>query len=157
MKPFAPLFFAWLAATGCASSVNTSNSFKTSQPSPPPAPPPLQQPARPAAPPAPAPATDKRVVIDPSLAQALHAVKVQSSLGAEGYLKVQVDVENRSEAPLRFSYSMEWLDGNGAVLPLAGNGFLDWMLRAHETSSIGVTAPTPTAKDFRITFLGRGR
>ncbi|MGA2175147.1 MAG: YcfL family protein [Verrucomicrobiota bacterium] len=135
MKTTAPLLFVLLAAAGCAAPVT-----KTETAPPPPA-------ARQAA-------GDKRVLTDPSLDRAIHVVKVQTAAGAEGFLKIQVDVENRSDAPRRFSYSIEWLDGDGGPLPLASNGFLDWMLRAHESSSIAATAPTPVAKDFRITFAG---
>jgi hypothetical protein len=146
MKPPAPLLFVWLAATGCAPAVNNS------QPFPPAAAPPVRAAAPPPVHAAAAPA--KRVIIDPSLESALQVVKATTARGAEGYLKIQVDVENRSEAPRPFRYCIEWLDGDGAVLTMAGNGFLEWMLRGHETSSIAATAPTPAATDFRITFLG---
>ena len=91
---------------------------------------------------------------DPSLEGLIRVVKVNPATRVDGYLKIQVVVQNGSDAPRRFSYSIDWLDGNGAVMPLAGNGFLEWMLLAHETSSITALAPTPAAMDFRITFLG---
>ncbi len=120
-------FLLLLAAAGCSAPVNKTES---------------------------APPPDKRITIDPSLAGALRVLKVQSATGAEGYLKIQVDVENRSAAPRRFSYSIDWLDANGSLLPQLSNGFLKWMLRGRETSSIAATAPDSLAKDFRITFRG---
>jgi uncharacterized protein YcfL len=114
-------------------------------PEPLPAPAPLPQPT----------AADKQIVIDPAVAGALRAVKVQwSTTGVEGYLKIQVDVENRSDVSQRFRYAIEWLNGNGAILPQGGNSFLDWMLMPHETSTIVATAPTAAAKDFRLLFVG---
>jgi uncharacterized protein YcfL len=162
-KRAALLCFVWLAAAGCSSSSNQSEppSLATPLSAPPPvqqpaAVPPVQQPSvlppeQPAAPPA---AVDKRTVFASALHQALHASKVQYTTGPEGYLKIQVDVENRREAPQAFRYAIEWLNANGEVLPFANNGFLDWTLRAHETSTIAATAPTPAAKDFRVIFLG---
>jgi uncharacterized protein YcfL len=160
-----------LVATGCSSSSNPNEppSLATPLSAPPPdqitAPPPVQQPAAPPAvqqpaalpaeqPATPQPAFDKRTVFDSALNQALHASKVQYTTGPEGYLKIQVDVENRSDAPRSFRYAIEWLNANGEVLQFANNGFLDWTLRAHETSTIAATAPTPAAKDFRVIFLG---
>lgn len=170
------LFWLLLALTGCSTGGNDNSPPPFEQPVTVPGPAPLQSPpvqpapqqlqpapqqlqsalsAPPpvATPPAPQAEEDKRAVIAPSLAAALHMVRIQAAKGAEGFLKIQVDVENRSDAPQSFRYAIEWLNANGDVLPLAGNGFLDWMLRAHETSTIAVTAPTAAAKDFRIVFI----
>jgi uncharacterized protein YcfL len=141
MKSHAPLFLLLLAAAGCAQPVNNSQTL------PPASPPPAQQSAAP----------DKRIVINPSLQRFIQVVKTTSATGPEGYLKIQLDVLNRSDTPHQFRYSIDWLDGDGAELPLAANGFLDWMLLAHETSSIAATAPSPAAKDFRVTFRGVGQ
>jgi uncharacterized protein YcfL len=143
MKSPAPLLIALLALAGCSSPVNNSSTPINPPPLSPAAPPPLRQ----------APQTDPRILIHSSLSSALRVVNAQSMTGAAGYLKIQVDVENQSDGPVRFIYSVEWLDADGTVLPMAGNGYLDWMLRAHETSSIAATAPTPAAKNFRIVFL----
>jgi len=37
-------------------------------------------------------------------------------------------------------------------LPLAALSWLPWSLLSHETSMLAATAPTPAAKDFRVTF-----
>jgi hypothetical protein len=140
MKATIPVLLLLLAAAGCVAPVQQG------QPAPAPMQPQTHQ----------ADEADRRVTTDPSLDRAIHVLKVQSSTGAEGYLKIQVDVENRGATPQHFSYSIEWLDESGGPLPRASNGFLDWVLRAHEVSSIAVTAPTPVARDFHITFVGPG-
>jgi uncharacterized protein YcfL len=164
------LCLLWLAVAGCSSSSNQNEpaSFATPLSAPPPdqssAPPPTQQPAalpppqqpvvRPPAQPTVPTAKDNRTLFDSSISRALHAAKVQYMTGPEGYLKIQVDVENLSDASQSFRYGIEWLNGNGDVLPFANNGFLDWTLRPHETSTIAATAPTAAAKDFRVVFVG---
>jgi uncharacterized protein YcfL len=173
------LFLVWLVAAGCVSSSNQNEpaSLATPLSAPPPdqiapspvvqqtsAPAPSQQLITPAPvqPPASrpveaagatAPPVDGRTVFAAALKQALHASKVQFTKGPEGYLKIQVDVENRSDSSQAFRYGIEWLNANGEVLPFANNGFLDWTLRAHETSTIAATAPTAAAKDFRVVFM----
>ncbi|MGO8701468.1 MAG: DUF1425 domain-containing protein [Limisphaerales bacterium] len=170
-KCAALLCLAWLAATGCSSPGNQNEPpslatpLSARPPDQPSAAPPLpepvvlsppQQPAArpPRQPTAQAPAKDNRTLFASSISQALHAAKVQYTTGSEGYLKIQVDVENRSDASVPFRYAIEWLNANGDVLPFANNGFLDWTLRARETSTIAATAPTPAAKDFRVVFVG---
>jgi hypothetical protein len=39
---------------------------------------------------------------------------------------------------------------------MADSSLLPWMLLGHEVSFLAATAPTPAAKDFRITFVGPG-
>jgi len=96
--------------------------------------------------------TDKRVVIDPALDRVIRIVRIKSTMGSEGFLKIQLNVQNLTGALKRFSYRIDWLDGNGVVLPMAGGTSFPWMLLSHETSFLAITAPTPEAKDFRATF-----
>ena len=145
MKTPARFLVVLLAVAGCAPNVHDS------QPLSPPAQPPVTPVVKPL--PQPAPTPDKRVVIDASLERAVQVVKIKSEPGAEGFLRIPVDVINPRDAPRQFSYCIEGRDGAGAVLPQVGNGFLSWMLRGRETSSIAATAPTAVAKDFRITFI----
>ena len=69
------------------------------------------------------------------------------------YLKIEVTVQNISDAPQRFSYRIEWFDKEGERLQLGTDDAIPWMLMPHEVSSIAMTAPTPMAADFGIAFV----
>ena len=93
------------------------------------------------------------MVIDPALAHAIQIVAIKSTTGPEGYLKIQLNVQNLTDSPKRFSYRIDWFDREGLELPLAASVSLPWMLLSRETSFLAATAPTPAAKDFRVTFF----
>ncbi len=98
--------------------------------------------------------TDKRVVIASSLEHAIRVVGVKETTAPQGFLRIQVDVQNLTDTPKQFSYRIDWFDGNAQPLPMADSPSFPWMLLSHETSFLATTAPTPAAKDFRVTFLG---
>lgn len=137
-----------IAAAGCVTRVQ-NESF----------PPGPQQPAQtpPSGnryPPAPtAPVSDKRITIDPALEKVIRIVRINTSLSPEGYLKLQLNVHNLTDAPVHFGYRVDWVDQEGQILPMFGVGELKWDLLAGETSFLAMTAPTVDVKDFRVTFL----
>ena len=100
--------------------------------------------------------TDKRVVIDSSLEHAIRVVGIKSTTAHEGFLRIQVDVQNLTDSPKQFSYRIDWFDRNAQPLPMAGSASIPWMLLSRETSFLAATSPTPAAKDFCVTFLGPG-
>jgi uncharacterized protein YcfL len=99
---------------------------------------------------------DKRVVIDPALVSAMRVVGLKSTMGTEGFLKIQLDVQNLTDSPKQFSYRIDWFDQNGQPLPLAASTLMPWMLLSRETSFLAAAAPTPAARNFRINFVGPG-
>jgi len=116
-------------------------------------------PAGPAAPATPAPpppplqsAADQRFVLAPELERVIQVVSVRLIHPQGAFLKIQVNVQNKTEAPLRFRYRIEWFNQDGVRLPQAGGEFFPWMLLPHEMSSIAVTAPAQAAADFGIAF-----
>lgn len=117
-------------------------------PVPAPAPNPARAPAQKAL-----PGTDPRVIIDTALDRTLQLLGVGTLTGADGLLKVQINVRNITDSPKWFSYKIEWFDKDGVLLPGASGENLPWMLLAGETSSIVATAPAVTAKDFEVAFL----
>jgi uncharacterized protein YcfL len=142
--------FLWTAivlASGCVSTVQTSEPVQTLQPA---------APARAAAP-QPFPARDTRVIIDSALDRTLRVLNVIASTGRDGLLKIQVNVQNITDSPRWFSYQIDWFDENGVLLPMASGDSLPWMLLSGETSSIVETAPAATAKDFGVAFLAAAR
>lgn len=99
--------------------------------------------------------SDKRVAIDPALEKVIRIVGIKSSAGADGYLKIQLNVQNQTSSPKEFTYQIDWFDQDGMALPMAASAPLAWTLLSHETSFLAAAAPTPAAKDFRVTFLAR--
>jgi uncharacterized protein YcfL len=110
-------------------------------------------PATPAPPPPRPSAADQRFVLAPELERVLQVVSVALSNPPGAFLKIQVNVQNRTETPQRFRYRIAWFDKDGAPLPLAGGEFIPWMLLPRERSSIAATAPAPAAVDFGIAFV----
>jgi uncharacterized protein YcfL len=94
---------------------------------------------------------DPRFVLAPELERSLHVVSVGLTQGA--FLKIQVNVQNKTDVPVRFRYRIEWFDKDGALLPLAGEKFMPWMLLPRETSLIAATALASSAVDFEIAFV----
>jgi uncharacterized protein YcfL len=142
MKAFLILL---LAAAGCVTRVETVQSPQPGSSRPEPVQSALQRQT----------VTDKRVVIDPALDQAIRLVGIKSVVGSEGYLKIQLNVQNQTGSVKNFSYRIDWFDKDGMALPMAASADLTWMLLSHETSFLAATAPTPAARDFRVTFLAQ--
>jgi uncharacterized protein YcfL len=138
MKKTMPFLLLLLAAAGCVTRVETVER-----------PHPVVAPQRQTV-------VDKRVVIDPDLSQVIRIVGINATSGPEGFLKIQLDVQNLTGTPRKFSYRIDWFDRDGQALPMASSALMSWMLLSHETSFLATTAPTPSARDFRVTFLGPG-
>jgi uncharacterized protein YcfL len=96
-------------------------------------------------------AVDKRVVIGADLSNAVRVLNVRANKGFDGYLKIQIDVQNLADSPKSFVYKIEWLDQNDMPINLSAPP-VRWSLRAKETSSLFAAAPTPLAKSFHIIF-----
>jgi uncharacterized protein YcfL len=126
------LLLALLVVTGCAS--------------------PAPHPAEPAQ--AGAKLPDKRVTVDPALRGILRVIQVRDMPATQGYLKIQVDVQNLSSAAKTIIYQVDWLDKDGDSLGIAMDE-PPCTLFPNETLPLAVTAPAPTARDFRLTFRPR--
>lgn len=97
--------------------------------------------------------SDQRVLLDQSLNKAVSVVGVNAATGPEGFLKIQVEVENRTRSRKLFTYRIEWFDENGMLIELPTANARPRSLEGGERAMITATAPTPKAKDFRIKFL----
>jgi uncharacterized protein YcfL len=123
-----------LAATGCRStSVNTVEPASRTNP--------------------PQMVSDQRVLTDQTLNNIVRIVGVNTATGDEGFLKVQVQVENRTRQARAFTYQVEWFDENGMIIDSPIRAARPRTIEAREVLAITTTAPTPRAKDFRIKFL----
>lgn len=97
--------------------------------------------------------SDKRVITDSALNRKVRIIGVNQATGAEGFLKIQIEVANTTSRRQAFTYRVEWFDENGMIINQPTKTALPRMLEGKETLSLTATAPTPTAKDFRIKFL----
>jgi len=143
MKGIIPLLVLLVAAGGCVTKVESPQTSR-----------PVQQPPQPEV--KRQTVTDRRVVIDPALEHSIRLVGVHTS-SAGSFLKVQLDVQNLTGSIQSFNYQIEWFDQYQAPLPMADSAVLSWMLLGHETSFLANTAPTPAARDFRVTFIAAGK
>ena len=97
--------------------------------------------------------SDQRVLTDQTLNNIVRIVGVNTATGAEGFLKIQVQMENRTRKARSFTYSVEWFDENGMIIDLPTGVARPRTIEAREVLVVTATAPTPRAKDFRIKFL----
>ena len=97
--------------------------------------------------------SDQRVLTDQTLNNIVRIVGVNTATGAEGFLKVQVQVENRTRKARSFTYQVEWYDEDGMIIDSPIRVARPRTIEARELLAITATAPTPRAKDFRIKFL----
>jgi uncharacterized protein YcfL len=123
---------------------------------------PGSHPASPTAslPPQPAPTgaknPDKRVTVDAALRGILQINQVRVTPSTQGYLQFQMDVENLGSSAVTVVYQVDWLDKDGQSLGISMDQ-PPCLLFAHETHPIIIASPTPTARDFLVTFRPRNR
>jgi uncharacterized protein YcfL len=98
-------------------------------------------------------ADDQRFIVAPELAPVIHVESVRLMHPQGAFLKIQVNVQNKTDTPQQFHYRIEWFDADGMRLPLQGGELSPWMLLPRELSSIAVTAPGHAAADFEIAFM----
>jgi hypothetical protein len=96
--------------------------------------------------------SDKRVTLSPALKGVLVVTRVETPAASSGYSQVRITVRNLSKQPRRININVQWLGGNGDVLPLP-YALPPWPLLGGETSPLTLTAPSPLAKDFRAEFV----
>lgn len=97
--------------------------------------------------------SDQRVLTDQSLNNIVRIIGVNTATGAEGFLKVQVQVENRTRKVRSFTYRVQWFDENGMIIDSPTRTARPRTVEAREVAVITATAPTPRAKDFKMMFL----
>lgn len=98
---------------------------------------------------------DKRIIVDMALRHRIRIVGVRSAEGPGGFLKIQVDVQSTMDSLQQFAYRIDWYDSARQILPQASTS-MDWTLLPRETSFLAATSPTPSARDFSVTFMAPG-
>lgn len=97
--------------------------------------------------------SDQRVLTDQTLNNIVRIVGVNTATGEAGFLKIQVQVENRTRKARSFTYQVEWYDENGMIIESPIRVARPRTIEAREVLAITATAPNERAKDFRIKFL----
>ncbi len=96
---------------------------------------------------------DRRVITDPDLARSVAIIAVNTTPGAGGLLRAQVEVANHMQSVQRFLYKFEWFDANGMQVNNIISANLTEQLEGGESKFISSIAPTPDCKDFRLKLL----
>ncbi len=99
------------------------------------------------------PIDSKRVNTDSSLADAVSVVGLRKATAPGGFLRVQLDVVNRTSRAKRFTYQFTWFDEKG--IRIKQGQAMHARIHGGQFRSLTSTAPTPKAKDFRVTLLER--
>lgn len=96
---------------------------------------------------------DQRVVTDSGLGRAVSVVGVNTGMTPGGFLKVQVELFNRTRSLHPFSYRFEWFDQNGMQVSQSLSPVVADQIEGGESKFISAVAPTMACKDFRLKLL----
>ena len=93
---------------------------------------------------------DQRVITDPGLNHKVAIVGVNTAQTPGGLLKVQVEVENRSQSSQKFLYRFEWFDLDGMQVNNTLSAQVPEQLDGRESKMLWSVVPNERCKDFRL-------
>ena len=96
---------------------------------------------------------DKRINTDDTLRQRAAVIKLNEATVAHGLLKVQVEVQNRTNARQLINYRFDWIDASGMQIETPMSNWKAVSLAGQESKLISAVSPTPDAVDFRLSLL----
>ncbi len=96
---------------------------------------------------------DKRIITDSTLNRRVNILGVNTATGPGGFLKIQVELQNRTSSVQSFTYRIEWFDENGMIINQPTASAIPRTIEGKDTIDITAVAPTDRAKDFRIKLL----
>lgn len=96
---------------------------------------------------------DRRILSDPTLNRIVNIVGLNVATTEAGFLKVQVEVFNKTASPQNFKYKFEWLDMTGMMVSTPTSVWIERQIQGRESILLSAVAPSPTVKDFRIKFI----
>jgi uncharacterized protein YcfL len=97
--------------------------------------------------------TDERAITDASLNRKVNIVGVNTSISPDGFLRVQVELQNHTSSLQRFMYRFEWFDANGMQVNNVLSASIPDQIEGQEDKSISCIAPNPSCRDFRVKFI----
>jgi len=95
----------------------------------------------------------ERIVLNSWLDYKANVVGVREGTVNDNIKKVAVDVYSDQGSMQRFSYRFEWFDGVGMPIPDPSSGLTSVTIHPKETITLSSVAPTPSASQWRLTFL----
>jgi uncharacterized protein YcfL len=93
---------------------------------------------------------DQRVITDMGLGNAVSLVGVNTAMTPGGFLKVQVELLNRTRSLHPFTYQFEWFDADGMQVNAGLSPVVADQIAGGESKFISAIAPTMACKDFRL-------
>ena len=97
--------------------------------------------------------SDARVVSDTGLNRKVGVVGVNTAMTPGGFLKVQVELLNRTGSLQNFNYHFEWFDQNGMQVGGSSTAVISDEIAGKEDKYISAIAPLQSAKDFRLKLI----
>jgi hypothetical protein len=97
--------------------------------------------------------SDSRVVSDMGLNRKVGVVGINTAMTPGGFLKVQVELLNRTGSLQNFNYHFEWFDMNGMQINGVSTAVISDEIAGKEDKFISAIAPSQTAKDFRLKLI----
>ena len=97
--------------------------------------------------------SDSRVISDTGLNRKVNVVGINTAMTPGGFLKVQVELLNRTSSFQHFNYHFEWFDQNGMQVAGSSTAVIPEELAGKENKYISAVAPLQSAKDFRLKLI----
>jgi uncharacterized protein YcfL len=91
-----------------------------------------------------------RVTTDPSLKRKVYVVGMNESYVSGNMLKVQAELQNKTNSYQEFYYTFDWFDVDGMLVSSPTGGWRPSGIQARELKAITAVAPTPKTVDFRL-------
>lgn len=91
-----------------------------------------------------------KVITDPSLKRKVQIVGINEATVSGNMLKIQVELQNRTNSYQDFHYTFDWFDVDGMLVSSPTGGWRPSGIQARESKSISAVAPTPDTVDFML-------
>lgn len=91
-----------------------------------------------------------KVTTDWSLKRKVHIVRMNEAIVSGNMLKVQVELQNRTNSFQQFHYAFDWFDSSGMLVSSPTGGWRPSGIQPKELKAITAVAPTPNTVDFRL-------
>lgn len=91
-----------------------------------------------------------KVITDPSLKRKVQIVGLNEAIVSGNMLKVQAELQNRTNSYQEFFYAFDWFDVDGMLVSSPTGGWRPANIQAREFKAITAVAPTPKTVDFRL-------
>ena len=135
--PWLTAALACLMLTGCRTAVNTTeNAEKYALPN---------------------AISDSRVIADRGLDSRVRVISLSTKPGPNDFLQLQVEFLNCKNSIQSINCLVEWFDASGMLVSTAGGGWKQQEFMPRESLFVTFTAPTATAKDFRVKMMDNPR